>query len=554
MNLRYASLCSGISCESVAWRPLGWTPVFFAEIDPFACAVLAHHYPDVPNLGDMTKIDGAAWRGKVDVLIAGSPCQSFSTAGKRGSLSDARGNLALVYARIVNDADVPVSVFENVPGILATKDQAFGHFLGELVGADGPVEPERPNGKWPGAGLVAGPRRIAAFRTMDAQFHSLAQRRRRVFVVSVRAGDGINPGAILFEPESLPRDSAPGREAGASVARSLTSSTGGASAKEQQLTFVSGSGQPLNALPATVGTLCSQKKGGLAGQDALRGHLVPLAFSAKNSGGRADEPLNALPGDEPLCMAHGQGGAEVRHNQCPTLNCNHEAPIAFSAKDHGGDAGEVAPTLRAMPHHESHMNGGGQVAVAQVYPLQEIGRRPSQNGSGVGSSDDPMFTLQAGSQHGIAHTLRGEGHDASEDGTGRGVPLAVALRGRDGGNTAELGGETAHALRSGNGGSDKPHVMTELAVRRLTPRETERLQGLPDDYTLIPYGKGARQKDIAEMAAYWGMTVEEAAMLAADSHRYRAVGNGMAAPVVRWIGERIERILFMQSVFRCDQG
>jgi len=75
MNLRYASLCTGISCESVAWQPLGWTPVFFAEIDPFACAVLAHHYPDVPNLGDMTKIDGAAWRGKVDVLIAGSPCQ-----------------------------------------------------------------------------------------------------------------------------------------------------------------------------------------------------------------------------------------------------------------------------------------------------------------------------------------------------------------------------------------------------------------------------------------------------------------------------------------------
>jgi DNA (cytosine-5)-methyltransferase 1 len=109
-------------------------------------------------------------------------------------------------------------------------------------------------------------------------------------------------------------------------------------------------------------------------------------------------------------------------------------------------------------------------------------------------------------------------------------------------------------LRSGSGGSDKPHVMTELAVRRLTPRETERLQGLPDDYTLIPYGKGARQKDIAEMAAYWGVTVEEAATLAADSHRYRAVGNGMAAPVVRWIGERIELILFMQSVFRRDQG
>ena len=115
------------------------------------------------------------------------------------------------------------------------------------------------------------------------------------------------------------------------------------------------------------------------------------------------------------------------------------------------------------------------------------------------------------------------------------------MRGREGGNAAELGGEIANALRTGGGGSDKPHVLNEMAVRRLTVRETERLQGVPDDCTLIPSGTGGRRKkDLAEMAAYWGVTQEVAATLVADSHRYRAVGNGMAVPVVRWLGERIE--------------
>jgi DNA (cytosine-5)-methyltransferase 1 len=531
MNLRYASLCTGISCESVAWMPLGWTPVFFSEIDPFARALLEHHYPAVPNLGDMTKVDGAAWRGKVDVLIAGTPCQSFSVAGKRGSLSDARGNLALVYARIIHDADVPVSVWENVPGVLSTKDNAFGQFLGALVGAEEPLESGRPKGKWPGAGLVAGPKRIAAFRTLDARYFGVAQRRRRVFVVSVRAGDGIHPGAILFEPESLPRDSAAGTEAGANVARSLTGSTGGASGKEQQLTFVSGAGEPLNALPSDA---------------------------------------------EPLCMAHGQGGAEVRRDQCPTLSCNHEAPIALSTALTPKWSQDKAFTLT-----QPSCSGGGQPqAVAHMYPLQEINRRPSQNGRGFGDEGDPMFTLQANSQHGVAHIPRGEGHGAPEDGTGRGVPLCLQgnMIGREdhsGPNGSGVNRDLAFTLNSSDrhgvcsmvhwaqgGGeiedetagtlrAEAEHnyqfLRQEMAVRRLTPRECERLQGLPDDYTLIPFGKGGRQKDIAEMASYWGVSVEDASTLAAYSHRYRAVGNGMAAPVVRWIGRRIALMLELRG-------
>ena len=491
MKIRYASLCSGISCESVAWLPLGWEPVFFAEIDPFACAVLKHHYPDVPNLRDIRNIDGHEWHGKIDVLIAGCPCQSWSGAGKRKSLSDPRGEIVFEYARIINEARIPASIMENVPLLCNTPDDALGQLLGKIVGANAPARSGRPGGRWPCAGLVAGPARWAAWRILDAQFF-LPQRRKRLFIVSVDTGNRIHPLGVLAQLESLPGDFAPGREAGEALAHCVGASVGGASAKEQQLTFVSGDGVPLNALPRHP---------------------------------------------ETFCMAQGQGGAEVSVNQCPTLTCNHEAPIAFSAKDHGGDTGNISPTLRAMPHQNSHMNGGGpsvgggQIAIA--YPLQEIGRRPTQNGSGVGNANDPMFTLQASSQHGIAHTLCGEGHDASEDGTGRGTPLTVSLRGREGGNTAELGGEIANAIRTGGGGSDKPHVLSEMAVRRLTVREVERLMGLEDDYTLIPYGKGGRRKkDLAEMAAYWGVTPEVAATLAADSHRYRAVGNGMAVPVV----------------------
>jgi DNA (cytosine-5)-methyltransferase 1 len=216
----YGSLCSGIEAATAAWHPLGWRPAFFAEIEPFPCAVLAHHYPHVPNLGDMTKIDGADWRGKLTVLVAGTPCQAFSVAGLRKSLADRRGNLTLTFVEIVHDADPEFVVWENVPGVLSTKDNAFGCFLAGLVGETEPLVCR--DGSWPNAGMVAGPVRTAAWRVLDAQFFGLAQRRRRVFVVSCRTGDGHNPGAVLFEPESLPRDSAPSRETGARVAASLT--------------------------------------------------------------------------------------------------------------------------------------------------------------------------------------------------------------------------------------------------------------------------------------------------------------------------------------------
>jgi DNA (cytosine-5)-methyltransferase 1 len=166
-------------------------------------------------------------------------------------------------------------------------------------------------------------------------------------------------------------------------------------------------------------------------------------------------------------------------------------PVAFSCKDHGADAGELAPTLRSMGHDGSHANGGGQVAVCFEWQR--------------GATQNLEF------QHGFAPALVRKQTPA----------VALALRGREGGATAELGDDCGHALRASQGGGDKPHVLTGMAVRRLTPRECERLQGFPDDYTRIPWRGKADTP---------------------DGPRYKALGNSMAVPVMRWIGERIAAV------------
>lgn len=209
--MRYISLFSGIEAATTAWHPLGWEPVAFSEIEPFPSAVLAHHYPCVPNLGDMTAVDWSLYKGKADAVVGGSPCQAFSVAGLRNSLNDERGNLTLEYVNAVNAIDPRIVVWENVPGVLNTKDNAFGCFLAALVGEDTPLEP--PRKRWTNAGCVYGPQRTAAWRILDAQFFGVAQRRRRVFVVA-SSDPGLNPAKILFEREGVRRDTPPSRETG----------------------------------------------------------------------------------------------------------------------------------------------------------------------------------------------------------------------------------------------------------------------------------------------------------------------------------------------------
>ena len=185
--MKYLSVCSGIEAATVAWHSLGWKPAGFSEIEPFPSAVLAHHYPNITNFGDMTKYKEWNLDGSIDLLVGGTPCQSFSVAGLRKGMDDPRGNLALVYCGMLDHFRPNWFVWENVPGVLSSSGgRDFGSFLGAVAQL--------------GYGF--------AYRVLDAQYCGVAQRRRRVFVVG-HLGDWRPAAAVLFERHSLRRDLAP---------------------------------------------------------------------------------------------------------------------------------------------------------------------------------------------------------------------------------------------------------------------------------------------------------------------------------------------------------
>lgn len=449
--MKYGSVCSGIEAASKAWEPLGWKPAWFSEIEPFPSAVLAHHWPEVTNLGDMTKIADAVRAGDIeapDVLVGGTPCQAFSIAGLREGLSDDRGQLTLSYVELANAIDTKrrergepesIIVWENVPGVLSSKDNAFGCFLAGLAGESSELQPA--GGKWTHAGCVSGPERIIAWRVLDAQFFGVAQRRRRVFVVA-SARKGFDPAAILFELDSVRRDSAPRRETQKAVAALTARGVGTCGADDNQ---------------------------------AQAGHLI--AFGGGNTAGHIDVAT--------ACTAHGirldfdTETFAVHGTQDPDTNCElahtlgrnngqENACIAFSYKDSGADAtSDLSPTIRAGNHDKSHANSGQPPAIAYAFKAGQ-----GAKAGGIGYAEEQSPTLTSASS---------------------GTNLA-------------------------------PAVMHGIAVRRLTPIECERLQGFPDNHTLI----GWRGKDADECP---------------DGPRYKAIGNSMAVPVMRWIGERIAAAL-----------
>ena len=251
MRIKYGSVCSGIEAATVAWHSLGWEAAWLSEIEAFPSAVLAHHYPDVPNLGDMTKITPMILDGSVeapDVFVGGTPCQAFSVAGLRNSLEDDRGQLSITYIHTLDAIDIVrqsrgeqpcIAVWENVPGVLSTKDNAFGCFLAGLSCEDDALLP--PRGKWTNAGCVVGPKRTVAWRVLDAQYFGVAQRRRRVFVVA-SAREDFSPPKVLFEFEGMRRDTPPSREKGKATAgdAQVCASDRNAVAYDQQRTGVYG--------------------------------------------------------------------------------------------------------------------------------------------------------------------------------------------------------------------------------------------------------------------------------------------------------------------------
>lgn len=415
----YGSLCSGIEAATQAWHPLGWKPAFFSEIERFPSAVLAHHYPDVPNYGDMTKFKD--WpEHAIDVLVGGTPCQSFSVAGLRKGLADPRGNLMLTFGAVAQRYLPRWLVWENVPGVLSSDGgRDFGTFLGMLAEL--------------GYGF--------AYRVLDAQYvrtrgHAWAvpQRRRRVFVVGY-FGDWRRAAAVLFDGESLSGNPAPRREAGQGIAISPS----------------------LRAQSQSSHRLDSEA-------------FVPVANS----------------GDVGYCLT--SSGQQSLDAETETLVAVAHTPVAHTLRGEGYDASE---------------DGGGKGTPIVPVAIQERAtcENPNAGPDGAGVRQD-----------GAAYTLEA-----------RTVPQAVAFSFKDYGNDAA--NDISPTLRSlgayGENGGSQMAVATPWAVRRLTPRECERLQAFPDDFTRIPYrGKPADQ--------------------CPDGPRYKALGNSMAVNVMEWIGERIQ--------------
>jgi len=246
--MNYLSVCSGIEAATVAWHPLGWNPVGFSEIESFPSQVLKHHYPTVPNLGDMTKFKEWQIESNFDVFVGGTPCQSFSVAGLRKGLDDPRGNLMLTYLAIAKQHRPRWLVWENVPGLLSSADgRDFGSFLGGLAIC--------------GYGF--------AYRVLDAQYFGVAQRRKRVFVVGY-LGDWRPAAAVLFERESLSGYPKPSRKTGERIAPCVTngppfSRTGNERVEAEAM-----------VIHETVGALCADTHpGSYSGQDAYTGRLIP---------------------------------------------------------------------------------------------------------------------------------------------------------------------------------------------------------------------------------------------------------------------------------------
>lgn len=603
--IRFFSVCSGIEAASVAFGPLGWRAVGFAEIDKAASALLAYHYPDVPNYGDFTAVD-ITKLGRVDILCGGTPCQAFSVAGARGGLNDARGNLTLSFVDLAHalaeNNGLRNVIWENVVGVLSDETNAFGCLLAGLVGADDAF-PAPDGTRWPESGMVAGPRARAAWRVLDAQYFGLAQRRRRVILVA-DFGNGADPATVLFERASLRRDIAPRGEAGEGVAAFSASSIGSYRDAE-----VSG---PVRAAGGDNGggsenlalyglELGNQGGGGNVGWFPAHGPSRTLDTGAPPGVAYAPEIAR--------CDATREGTSQDYESTTMVAQQVYSMMPQNSGKDFKARPVDIAqPPSAAGP---SHGNQGGDVVCVTgtvTHTLTTEGADASEDGTGRGTpivafqskasatqSMNPAAiapALDVGKGDGlvicftakdygadaavdIAPTLRAGGHKDSHQNGGVTPAVTVALRGRDGGATAEVGGSDATALRASSGGGDKPHVLyspdvyptlsaneggtlthippvVTSAVRRLTPRECERLQGFPDDYTRIPVRRFKAPKHTRlRPADMWECIDGEWWLMTADGPRYKQLGNSWAVPKFAWLGARIAKHMPANNKEQC---
>lgn len=479
--MTFGSVCSGIEAASVAWHGMGWRAAWLAEIEPFPSAVLAHHYPDVPNLGDMTTIADKVWSGDVvapDVLVGGTPCQAFSVAGLRQSLDDDRGQLSLEFVRLANAIDSArldagkqpaIIVWENVPGVLNTKDNAFGCFLAGLAGESSPLQPA--GGKWTNAGCVFGLQRAIAWRVLDAQFFGVPQRRRRVFVVA-SARDAFDPSQILFEFDGVRRDIAPSRKTGQEIA----SNAGGGFAESSFAQF--------RKVVSDCATLKSSAGVSGGGSETLVVVAFPTELSAHTVSTENVSPCLIVSNTVSVAYSFDSLASNSMKSANPHSGCREV---------------DLSKTLdSSYPCPSKNQGGIGIVQATYGIPGNWIGRKPENGGNAVEPMHDVAPCLTGADRHGVA----------------------VCFQQNASGELRES--NTCYTLNTNSNASGRntPLMRNGFAVRRLMPVECERLQGFPDGYTCIPYRK-------------------KTADLCPDSPRYKALGNSMAVPCMAWIGGRI---------------
>nr|WP_234943594.1 DNA cytosine methyltransferase [Sinorhizobium meliloti] len=428
----------------MAWHSLGWSPAFFSEIDAFPSAVLAHHYGSnmpgeplakngIPNYGDFTQIGPDA--GPIDLLVGGTPCQSFSVAGKRLGLDDPRGNLALEYLALARRVRARWIVWENVPGVLSSHTDDEQDEKEKVEGDEGLESADF-------ATFLSFVQECGygfAYRVLDAQYirvddyaRAVPQRRRRVFLVGY-LGDWRRAAAVLLEPEGMRGDSAPRREEGEGAA---------------------------GAAAYGIDSDCLDRSGEGAGRSAGE-----------------------------------RSGLGVREGVSSALRAKRPNAVAFGGNNTAGPI-EIATALNAHGGPRGRLDFESETFVAQAFGFDWYA---SQSQSmPVEEFSPPLKTTM---QPAVAWSIMPQ--NSGKDYKARQVDVAQPVM---------AGGPVG-----GNQGGD--YIQQAWAVRRLTPRECERLQGFPDDFTNIPW----RNKPTAP-----------------DGPRYKALGNSMAVNAMRWIGQRID--------------
>jgi len=451
----------------VAWPD--WECAFVAEVEPFASAVLQHRYPAVPNLGDITQedfCDRATSAGPIDVLIGGTPCQSFSIAGTRGGLDDPRGQLSLAFVEIVNRLRPRYVIWENVPGVLSSGGgRDFGAFIGALADV--------------GYRL--------AYRILDAQYFGVAQRRKRVFVVGC-TGDG-DPAEILALREGLSGDPAPCREEGEDLARPLAGRTGGSRQDLDNDTYVTNQ-ETFPCIDANM-----DRKWG-SNQWVDRGQYVY----------GVDEEQNAAHEKSGCLKAREKGGGHERFVASVTGSFEQNSMTGRGTLGWKEGEEQVLRPVKGQSDHQmivTDMRGNGDGQVVPTLVGDHLNRPTDYT---------PMVADPLVAREGATYT-----HEGANNFRLRNCVIdeqQVTSKA----NRTQPTEDHAPPLTQAGRHLCWPEV-APTTIRRLTPRECERLQGFPDDWTLIPWTHGKP---------------------AADTPRYKAIGNSMAVPVIRWIGERIE--------------